>query len=48
MRLDRPRKGRKEIIVPDSAHTRPGQENSKKNTKKFKKLFPALFLAKAG
>ena len=32
-------------------HTRPGQENFEKNSKKFKKLknlFPALFLAKRG
>ena len=38
MRLDRPRKGRKEIIVPDSAHTRLGQENSEKYSKKIQKI----------
>ena len=48
--LGRPRKGKK-IIVPNSAHTRPGQENSKKIAKKFKKLkklFLSLFIAKTG
>ena len=42
----------KSILDPNSAHTRPGGENSKKKiAKKYKKLknnFPALFLAKAG
>ena len=41
----------KKILVANSVHTRPGQENSEKNSKKFKqinKLYPALFLAKMG
>ena len=48
---DRPRKGKK-ILVPNSVHTRPRQENSKKNSKKIKKtkknLFPTIFLSKTG
>ena len=42
---------RKKILVPNSVHTRPGQENSEKNSKKIRKiknLFPALFLAQTG
>ena len=35
-------KERKKILVPNSVHTRPGRENSKKNSKKFKK-FKSLF-----
>ena len=31
---DRPRKGKKKILVPNSVHTRPGQENFEKNRKK--------------
>ena len=45
------RERKKKILVPNSVHTRPGQENSEKNRKKIKKLknlFPALFLAKTG
>ena len=42
----------KKILVPNSVHTRPGQENFEKNrkkkTKKLKNLFPELFLAKTG
>ena len=41
----------KKILHPNSIHTRPGQENSKKIEKKIRKLknlFPALFLAKTG
>ena len=41
----------KKILVPNSVHTRPEQENSEKNCKKtqtFKKLFPAVILAKTG
>ena len=45
------RERNKGILDSNSAHTRPGGENSeKKKAKKFKKLknnFPALFLAKA-
>ena len=28
----------KKILVPNSVHTRPGQENSEKNSKKIKKI----------
>ena len=49
---DRPKKREKKILVPNSVHTWPREENSeKKIAKKFKKLknhFPALFLAKTG
>ena len=31
-------KGETKILVPNSVHTRPGQENSKKNSKKFQKI----------
>ena len=34
---DRPRKGEKNLL-PNSVHTRPRQENSKKNSKKIKKI----------
>ena len=50
MVLDRPRKEKK-ILLPNSVHTRPRQENFEKNRKKlkkFKNLFPTLFLAKPG
>jgi len=46
-----PGKEKIKILLPNSVHTRPGQENSEKNSKKIKKLinlFPALFLAKTG
>ena len=37
-----------EILIPNSVHSRPGKENSEKNSKKIEKLkknhFPALFL----
>ena len=39
------------ILVPNSVHSRPGQENSEKIAKKLKQLknlFLALFLAKTG
>ena len=39
---------REKKILENSVHTRPGQENSEKNTKKLKNLFPTLFLAKTG
>jgi len=43
------RESEKNILVPNSVHTRPGLENSKRNSKKIEKnLFPALFLAKTG
>ena len=31
-------KERKKILVPNSVHTRPEQENSKKNSKKIKNI----------
>ena len=43
------REKEKNILVPNSVHTRPEQENSEKLDKKIKilkKPFPALFLAK--
>ena len=39
---------KKKNLVPNSVHTQPGQENSKKNIKKLKNLFTALFLGKTG
>ena len=45
------REREKKILVTNSVHTLPGQENSKKIAKKFKKLknpFLTLFLAKMG
>ena len=45
-------KSEQKILVPNSVHTRPGEENSeKKIAKKCKKLknpIPALFLVKTG
>ena len=35
--LDGPRK-REKILVPNSAHSRPGQENSEKNSKEIQKI----------
>ena len=43
------RERNKSILDPNSANTRPGGENMKKNRKKFKKLknnFPTIFSAK--
>ena len=45
------REREKKILDPNSAHTGPRQENSKKNSKKISKiknLFPALFSAQTG
>ena len=42
------REREKKIFGPNSAHTGPRQENSEKNSKKFKNPCPALFLAKTG
>ena len=36
------REREKKILVPNSAYTRPGQENSKKNSKKIQKIKKAL------
>ena len=42
----------KKILVPNSVHTRLGQENSennsKKKIKKLKNIIPTLFLSKKG
>ena len=38
----------KKKIVPISIHTRPGEENSEKNSKNLKNLFPVLFLTNTG
>ena len=35
---EKKRKGKRGIIVRNSADTRPEQENSEKNSKKYKKL----------
>jgi len=37
-RLDRLRKGKKKLLVPNSVHTRPGEENSKNNSKKIQRI----------
>ena len=36
------RKSEDKIFVPNSVHTRPGQENSEKNTKKIQKIIKPL------
>ena len=35
---DRPRNRKKKNFVPNSVHTRPGEENSEKNCKKIRKF----------
>ena len=35
---DRPRKRKKKNLVPNSVHTRSGEENSEKNSKKIRKF----------
>ena len=40
--LDRLRKRKKKILLPNSAHSRPGQENSEKNSKKIKNIKKSL------
>ena len=35
-------KEKKKNLVPNSVHTRPGQENSKKNNKKIQKIIKPL------
>ena len=45
------REREKKILVPNSVHTRPWEENCEKNSNKIKKLknlFPAIFLAETG
>ena len=36
----------KKILVPNSIHTRPGQENSKQNSKKIQKIKKVNFYPK--
>ena len=36
------REREKKILVPNSVHPRPGQENSEKNTKKIQKIKKSL------
>ena len=36
------KKEKKKILVPNSIHTRPGQENSEKNSKKIQKIIKPL------
>ena len=38
----------KKILVPNSVHTRPGQENSEKNSKKIKKLNSGIISMQKG
>ena len=38
MGWDRPRKRKKKFLLPNSVHTRLGQENSEKNSKKLEKI----------
>ena len=35
-------KEKKKILVPNSVHTRPGQENSEKNSKKIEQIVKPL------
>jgi len=42
------RKREKKLLVPNSVHTRPREENSEENSKKFRNLFPVLCLVKTG
>ena len=36
--VDRPKKREKKKFAPIFVHTRPGEENSEKNSKKFQKI----------
>ena len=51
-RVEGDREGEKKNLVPNSVHTRPGQESSERKSKKIQKikknLFPALFLVETG
>ena len=38
----------KKNLVPNSTHTRPGQENSKKNSKKIRKPLPGIIISQNG
>ena len=35
---DRPKKRKKKILLPNSVHTRPGDENSEKNSKRIQEV----------
>ena len=41
-------KKRKKILVPNSIHTRPGQDNSEKNSKKIKKTLSGIIFSQNG
>ena len=42
------REREEKILVPNSVHTRPGQENSEKNSKKIKKSLSDIILIQNG
>ena len=42
------REKEKKILVPNSVHTRTGEENSEKNSKKIKKTYSDIISAKTG
>ena len=42
------KKQKKKILHPNSVHTRPGQENIKKNSEKIKKPLPNIILSQNG
>ena len=42
------KKLKKKILDPNSVHTRPGQENIEKNSKKIKKPLPNIILSQNG
>ena len=51
MGMRQAKKVKKKNLIPNSVHTRPGQENSQKNNKKSLKIIkplPGNFLAKTG
>ena len=44
-------KGKKKILIPNSVHTRPGQENSEKNIMKIWKIIkpiPGIIFSQSG
>ena len=48
--IDRPKK-KKKILVPNSIHTRPGEENSEKNSRQIqniKKRFSSIIFSQNG
>jgi len=42
------RESEKKILVPNSVHTRPGQENSEKNSKKIQKPISSITFRQNG